>query len=133
MKYFWRVKRFGSILLLSLYMFSMVHTLVPVMSFYMNHEYIKTHLCRSLTQPEFSDCDGFCFLKKQIDEHHHHHDSHDHGSAVYVPKMPFLYLPEIHPAFSNSLMNSERDIGSHHDDRLPDQIYLDIISPPPQG
>lgn len=126
------MKRSGSILLLALYVFSMAHTLVPVISFYVNHEYIKTHLCRSLTQPEFSDCDGFCFLKKQIDEHHHH-DMNEHGTSVYVPKMPFVYLPEIHPSYSNGIIASESDLKSHHNDRLPDQIYLDILSPPPQG
>ncbi|RNC83829.1 MAG: hypothetical protein ED557_08640 [Balneola sp.] len=57
----------------------------------------------------------------------------DHGAAVYVPKVPYLYLPEIHPVYSNGILASEKDLKARHDDRLPDQIYPDILSPPPQG
>ncbi len=98
----------------------------------MNHEFIKTHLCRSLTQPEFSDCDGFCFLKKQIDEHQNH-DMDSHSTPATVPKIPFVYLPEIRTGsqvFANLPEQEKRFI---YHDSLPQEVFLDVSSPPPKA
>lgn len=98
----------------------------------MNHEYIKAHLCRSLTQPEFSDCDGFCYLKKQINEHQDH-DMDSHSAPVTVPKVPFVYLPEIRTtnlAFTNL---PEQEKQSVYHDSLPQDIFLEVSSPPPRA
>lgn len=113
-------------------MFSMIQTLVPVLSFHANHEYIKTHLCRSLTQPEYKDCDGFCFLKKQI--HDHEHSDMDHNSSTsYVPKVPFSYLVEIHSKESTSPDLIDKKRYRQLNESLPEQLYLDVLSPPPKG
>ncbi len=110
----------------------MVQTLVPVISFELNHDYIKKHLCRSLTQPEFSDCDGFCYLKKKIDDHQDH-DMDSHGATAYVPKVPFVYLPEIRSKDLGSPKYSEQYRRFLNNESLPDDIFLDISSPPPQS
>lgn len=112
-------------------MFSMIHMLVPVISFHINHDYIKTHLCRSLTQPEFSDCDGFCYLKKQIEEHEDH-DMDSHGTTAQAPKVPFVYLPEIRSKNPTSAPLSEINTYFMYQESFPDDIFLDIVSPPPQ-
>ncbi|MBO6523284.1 MAG: hypothetical protein JJ971_05615 [Balneolaceae bacterium] len=98
----------------------------------MNHEYIKTHLCRSLTQPEFSDCDGFCYLKKQIDEHKDH-DMDSHSTPATVPKVPYVYLPEIRSENLASMHLNERKKRFIHHDSLPQDIYLEVSSPPPKA
>ena len=97
----------------------------------MNHEYIKQHFCRSLTQPEFSDCDGFCYLKKQIDDHQDH-DMDSHGKAINLPKVPYVYLPEVRSISSASAHLPETDIRFVYQESLPKNIFLDIASPPPQ-
>ncbi len=98
----------------------------------MNHEYIKAHLCRSLTEPDMSDCDGFCYLKKQIDDHQDH-DMDSHGTTTYVPKVPFVYLPEIRSKSLTSPKNSEQNRRFLNNESFPEDVFLDISSPPPQS
>lgn len=98
----------------------------------MNHEYIKKHFCRSLTQPEFGDCDGFCYLKKQIDDHQDH-DMDSHGTTAYVPKVPFVYLPEIHSKKMSPPEFHKQSKRYLNNESLPQDIFLDIISPPPKS
>ncbi len=90
------------------------------------------HHCLSLTQPELSDCDGFCYLKKKVDKHKDH-DMDSHGTTVYVPKVPFVYLPEVRsggPAFNHL---PEIDIRFFYKESIPDDIFPDVISPPPKA
>lgn len=110
----------------------MVQTLVPVLSFHVNQEYIKSHLCRSLTQPEFKDCDGFCYLKKQIHNHDDNEMDHSSSTSSYVPKIPFSYLVEIQTRKSNSPDLIDEEYCQLHEP-LPEQLYLDVLSPPPKG
>lgn len=110
----------------------MVQTLVPVLSFNVNHEYIKAHLCRSLTQPEFKDCDGFCYLKKQI--HDHDDKEMDHSSnSTYGVKIPFLYLVEIRSKELQSPLFSKDEHRFKNNEPFPNQVFLEIISPPPKS
>tara|TARA_R110000868_G_scaffold235273_8_gene489110 strand:+ start:19418 stop:19798 length:381 start_codon:yes stop_codon:yes gene_type:complete len=126
------MKKAGSILLLLLYLFSMVQTLVPVISFEMNHDYIKKHLCRSLTQPEFGDCDGFCYLKKKIEDHQDH-DMDSHGTTATVPKVPFVYLVKIQSKKLFSGLFSSDELRFKYDETYLNDFFLDISSPPPQS
>lgn len=106
--------------------------LVPVVSFHVNHEYIKKHFCQSLTQPELSDCDGFCYLKKQIDDHQDH-DMDSHGTSAYIPKVPFVYLVEIQSKELSSPIFSGDEQRFKNNESLPIPVFLEITSPPPQG
>lgn len=98
----------------------------------MNHEYIKAHLCRSLTQPEFSDCDGFCYLKKKIDDHKDH-DMDSHGTTAYIPKVPFVYLVEVQSNKTPSSIFLRAESRFINNDSLPTPIFLEILSPPPKS
>ncbi len=124
------MKKFGSIILLALYALSLVQVLVPVLSFHANHEYIKNHLCRSLFEAGLDDCDGFCFLRKNIDAHHGH-DEHHHMPEATPPKVPFVYVL--------TLINDSKPIGPDFKKEFPAfdilaerQFFADITPPPPR-
>ena len=105
---------------------------IPILSFHMNHEFIRSHHCRSLTEPGFEDCDGFCYLKKQLETHQDHAKEH-HSSAGYVPKVPFLYLPEIKRQDLGTPFFSQSALHLLLKEQLPDAIFRDILSPPPKA
>jgi|GEM_PF-2947231 len=127
------MRKFGSIVLLSVYAISLVQVMVPVLSFHFNHEYVKTHLCRSLFEYGYDDCDGFCYLKKQVEQHHGHDHDHQHMPEATPPKVPLLYvLKLIHDEYPSKPNIPEEPFLAIHD-RSAHQFYADVILPPPKA
>lgn len=62
------LKKAVSLILLLLYSVSLVLPLVPYAEYVANHEHITTHLCEERHNPD-SNCNGRCYLKKQIDHY----------------------------------------------------------------
>ncbi len=71
-----------------LYLLAMVRPVMPIIEYYANYDYIATVLCENKDKP-YLECNGKCYLKKQMDEVNH--TDHDHKSTV--PKINFDDYP----------------------------------------
>ena len=61
---------------------------MPIIDYYANYDYIATVLCENKDKP-YLECDGKCYLKKQLKEVNH--TNHDHKSTV--PQINFDDYP----------------------------------------
>ncbi len=105
--------------------------MAPWVHFSVNQEYIKTHLCESLTDPDLKDCDGYCYLKKQVKEHHQEHGA-EHSDTMVMRDFPiFLFYSQVQNYYLVKDFYSKKMLLLN--DLMAQQVYIEPLSPPPKG
>ena len=78
--------------------------------FEIRHEYIADNHCENRFDPD-SRCDGFCFLKKRMADHH----QHDHEQKAPQLGSTVLYFLTTHSTF----------LLTPHEEWLPRRVFLE--------
>jgi len=96
------MKRAHSIILLFAFLVGVMQPLVPLMEYHLFKDHIAEHLCENRHDPD-SDCDGRCYLAKQVQKSQESSERNTLGStfypgAVIYGKAAELIRPMDHPA-----------------------------------
>jgi hypothetical protein len=108
------------------------HAATPFLSYKANYSFIISELCEFKDSPDHNDCDGFCYLRKQIQQHDDHHGSDHTGnrssnfgnySSIYALLVPLSMMD----------YSSSEEISYQRPKQISIRnIYLEVPSPPPQ-
>ncbi len=127
------MKNAVTIFLLVLTSAAVFKSATPFLSYKANYEFIFTEMCEMRGTSNHNDCDGFCYLRKQIE----HHDESDHEKP-HTNKVPASNLYSSIFGIIGEQKNIEspflrfRDLNQDIFDQKY-RIYLDSLSPPPQS
>lgn len=109
---------------------STAHTIVPFFGYLLHHSHIIDELCVKKDLPdEENDCQGFCFLKKQLSSHDEMHDSEQTSGFFspvlfsFIEKNPNVPVPE----------RSLTDILNYSYSGIELDGYERLVTQPPRG
>lgn len=127
------MQKVTSIFLFFVTLLAVFKTATPFLSYKANYTFIVEEMCvyRGTTQQD--DCDGFCYLKKNIeDQNGGSHDSHNSKKAVHTYQNSSLFgILEsgiyIYSPFHNIERSSLDDISA------ASVLFLEVLSPPPKA
>lgn len=123
------MKQFGSLILLSLFCFSILRSLVPYVEYYANYDYIANVLCINKDEPEMQ-CNGKCHLQNELSKTNDTNNPNDKSA----PSIEFDKFPIICQTFNKitfSITSEERPLFQTYQFSVKN-YFFQPDTPPPQ-
>ena len=126
------MQKVTTIFLFIVTLLAIFRTATPFLSYKANYTFIAEEMCVYRGTDLHDDCDGYCYLKKNIEEQSGDaHENPNSKKAVSSNQISSLFgiLESKIPLYSPFI---ETDLNSFYKPHYIPSIYLEVFSPPPQ-
>ena len=119
-------------IVLAVALIMLVRPLWPILEYVANYDYIVEVLCENRDRPQLN-CDGKCYLAKQLAEQQKDHDKNPFGEQrSKLEIQPLVYFQPISPLVLGSAFQENDLMISHYGDNLHGLLSQADIDHPPK-